>query len=311
MRLVLPICFLAIAGCAISGCSWFSDENEDQLADQSSEQVLYKSAQTSMRSGNYDLGIMKLQRLEARFPFGRYAEQAQLEVIYGHFMSSDLDTAQASCDRFIRLHPLHPNVDYAYYMRGLTSSSRNTGLFDRYFGGDESRRDMSHVRQAFIHFSEFLSKFPTSDYATDAYHRMVYLRNLLAQSEVNIAMYYMGRNAYVAAANRARMVVEDYSQSIAVPDALAILVEANYKMGLPDAANDSLRILALNYPEYHGFDDAGSLVLRDAIKNRDRSWVNVMTFGLLDRPDVPPPIQIKQQNQQTTQRSTDPEKSST
>ena len=277
-------------------CSWFggSDEDEDDFVAETSEELLYESAQTSLRSGNYDLGIRKLQRLEARFPFGRYAEQAQLEVVYAYFMSSDLDTAESACDRFIRLHPQHPNADYAYFMTGLISFSYNRGTFDRLLGGEESRRDMTHIRQAFLNFSEFLIKFPQSDYATDAWHRMVYLRNVLAQSEVDIASYYIGRKAYVAAANRARTVVEDYSQSEAVPDALAIIVEANYRLGLDSAADDALQILALNYPDYRGFDDAGNLVLEETIENRHRSWVNVMTFGLLDRPDIPPPIQIRQ-----------------
>jgi len=123
---------------------------------------------------------------------------------------------------------------------------------------------------------------------------MVYLRNLLAQAEVDIASYYLSRDAHVAAANRARAVVENYSKTPSVPEALAILIESNYKLGLTEAANDSLRVLAMNYPDYRAFDENGNLVLEEAIANRDRSWINIMTFGLVDRPNVPPPLQISQ-----------------
>ena len=209
-------------------------------------------------------------------------------------MSVDLDSVEASADRFIRLHPQHPNIDYAYYMRGLAAFTGNRSVLDRFFGGEESRRDMSGAQVAFAHFSEFLNRFPDSEYAKDAHQRMIYLRNLLAQAEVDIASYYLSRDAHVAAANRARVVVENYATTPSVPDALAILIESNYKLGLTDAANDSLRVLAINYPNYRAFDESGNLVLEEAIANRDRSWINIMTFGLVDRPDVPPPLQISQ-----------------
>lgn len=271
----------------------FVGPEAEQEEFQTSEQILYQSAQDSLATGNYNFGAEKLQRLEARFPFGRYAEQAQLELIYAYYMSNTHDSAQSAADRFIRLHPQHPSVDYAYYMRGLTAYSGSRGMFERIFPSDQSMRDVTDARQAFVDFSEFLNRFPDSDYAKDAYHRMVYLRNLLAESEIDVASYYMTRDAWVAASNRAREVIENYSTTPSVPDALAILVECNYRLGLPDSANDALRVLAINYPDYRGFDDEGNLILEDAIKNRDRSWVNLMTFGLIDRPDVPPPIEIR------------------
>ena len=139
-----------------------------------------------------------------------------------------------------------------------------------------------------------IARFPTSQYAPDARQRMLYLRDLLARSELHVADFYMRRGAYLAASNRARYVIETYSRSDAVADALAILVESNHRLGLDEAANDALRVLAINFPNYKAFDSNGNLVLRSQILNRDRSWTNMITFGLLDRPRVPPPISIRQ-----------------
>jgi outer membrane protein assembly factor BamD len=161
---------------------------------------------------------------------------------------------------------------------------------------DISRRDVTHLQQAFSDFNELVTRFPASEYARDARQRMVYLRNALAEAEVNVATFYIGRGANVAAANRARHVVENYGQTPAVADALAVLVEANWKLGLQGAAGDALKVLALNFPDYHGFDDDGQLVLRDVIENRQRSWLNMVTFGLLDRPEVPPPLRIPRED---------------
>lgn len=266
------------------------DEGEENA--ETSEQVLYRRAQSGLRTGNYTESITRLQRLEARFPFGRYAEQAQLELIYANHMTRDIDAAQAAANRFIRLHPQHPNVDYAYYMKGLTSLAMDRGSFSRFMKSDSARRDVSHLKQAFADFSELVTRYPRSEYAKDARQRMIHLRNVLAQSEVHIATYYLERGAYVAAANRARHVIENYPQTPAVPDALAVLVEANWKLGLADAANDALKVLALNFPDYPGFDEDGQLVLKNVVERRQRSWLNIATFGLLSRQDAPPPLKI-------------------
>ncbi len=278
----------------VSGCSlWPFGKDKDKDPDENTtEQILYRSAQSSMRAGNYRDGVEKLQRLEARFPFGRYAEQAQLELIYSHHMAYEPEAARAAADRFIRLHPQHPSIDYAFYMKGLSSFDAERGMLDRFGSTDLARRDQTSNRQAFADFAAFLARFPDSQYAADARQRMIYLRNLLAESEIRIADYYMRRGAYVAAANRARNVVEHYGQSLVLADALAIMVEANWRLGLEDAANDALRVIALNFPNHPGFDKNGDFVFRGAVLNRDRSWLNMMTWGLLDRPDVPPPIRM-------------------
>lgn len=257
------------------------------------EQVLYNRTQRALRAGNYNSAIEGLQQLEAQFPFGRYAEQAQLEIIYAQYMSFDHDTARLSADRFIRLHPQHSNIDYAYYLKGLAAFNKNRSLLDRLFTTDLSKRDVTSAREAYADFGQLLARYPTSQYAPDATKRMIYLRNLLAESELNIADYYMRRGAYVAASNRARYVVENYSKSPAVADALAIMVEANIKLDMNEAANDALRVLAINFPNYPAFNEDGELVLDEQVRNRDRSWTNMVTLGLLDRPKVPPPLKIE------------------
>ena len=292
-RGVMAVAIVAILG----GCTMFGgrDDPDDYGSPDATQQALYEEAQRSLGSGNYADSIVRLERLDARFPFGTFAEQAQLELIFAHHMVGEHDSAQAAADRFIRLHPQHPKVDYAYYMRGLSSLARDRGIFRRFLGTDISRRDITNIKQAFAHFNELVTDFPVSPYAKDARQRMIYIRNVLAAHELNVATYYLGRRAFVAAANRARYVIENFSQTTAAADALAVLIEANWQLGLDDAAHDALEVLALNFPEYHAFDQKGQLVLRKVIDNRERSWLNMVTFGLLGRPQAPPPLTIRQQ----------------
>ena len=244
-RLLPPL----FASMLLAGCALFGTEEDTEAVDATStRQMLYEAAQRSLRTGNFSDSVTRLERLEARFPFGPYAEQAQLELIYANYMAWDIEAARNAADRFIRLHPQHPNVDYAYYMRGLAATARSRGVLNRLFAIDESKRDVTTARKAWRDFDEFLKLFPSSEYARDARQRMIHLRNVLAQSEVNVATWYMSRGAYVAAANRARYAIENYSQTPAAPDALAILVESSWKLGLTETANDTLRVLALNYP---------------------------------------------------------------
>ena len=293
-RLLVVVSAFAVAS---AGCAWmpgFGDDEDEEakLEAETSEQALYRRAQSGLRANNFAQSITHLERLEARFPFGRYAEQAQLELIYAQYMSRDLDAAQIAAERFIRLHPQHPNVDYAYYMQGLTALARDRGATSRFMKTDLAERDVSNIRQGFAHFNELITRFPASEYAKDAQQRMVHLRNVLASAEVHIATYYLGRAAYVAAANRARHVVENYSQTPAVLDALAVLVEANWKLGLNEAAEDALEVLTMNSPDYQGFDKEGKLMPRNVAESRQRSWLNMATLGLMDRPEPPLPLEV-------------------
>ena len=259
---------------------------------ETTEQKLYTNAQRYLRTSNYAQAIGALERLEARFPFGRYAEQAQLELIFARYMSFNLDSAVAAAERFIRLHPNHSNLDYAFYIKGLASFRKNQGIMDRIIETDESKRDMGPAHAAYADFAQLLARFPNSHYAPDTKQRMVYLRNLLARAELNVADYYMRRGAYVAAANRARYALENYPGAMVLDDALMVLIEANHRLGLENEANNAMRVLVLNYPQHEALNAEGDLVLTKLVRNRDRSWTNIMTLGLIDRPDVPPPIKI-------------------
>ena len=297
LRMVSALVAVALTSAVLGGCSWGSKakaakiqaEDEDP---KTTESLVYESAQRSLRSANYTNAISHLEALEARFPFGRFAEQAQLELIYARFQSYELESTQAAARRFIRLHPQHEDVDYAYYMNGLAAYKRNAGFLSKYVGSDMSKRDVSGAREAFNIFNDMLKRFPDSNYAADARQRMLYLREVLARSEVNVAAYYMTRNAYVAAANRARYVVENFPSCEAVADALAIGIESNYQLGLLETANDMARVLRLNFPDFDAFDKDGNLVFANTVSNSDRSWFNLVSFGLLDRPNVPPPLKI-------------------
>ena len=291
---IRTVALVILATWFVAGCSslWFSNIKNREETELTSEQKLYEAAQTSIRSGNYTVGISRLEAIETHFPFGQYAEQAQLELIYANFMKSDFEAATVAGERFIELHPKHPHTDYAYYMRGLSSYEKNRGFFDRFLGSPQASRDVANAKKAFIEFNELLRQYPSSLYAKDAKARMVHLRNIIAEHELMVAKFYLNHETWVAAANRAAGIIENFPSSTAVPEALAIAVEANYKLGLSEPANDALRVLALNFQDFAGFDDEGKLVLDAAIKNRDRSLANVLTFGLLDRPDLPPPLEI-------------------
>lgn len=283
----------AVTVLLLSGCLFGGDKDKPKRDEQSSESIVYNNAQKSLRSSNYTNAIAHLETLEARFPFGRFAEQAQLELIYARFQAYELDATQSAARRFIRLHPNHKDVDYAYYMNGLAAYKRNGGFLDRFVATDQSKRDISGAREAFNVFNDMLRRYPNSTYAPDARQRMIYLREILAKSEVNVAAYYMTRGAYVAAANRARYVVENFPTCAAVADALAIGIESSYQLGLKDTANDMARVLRLNFPDYDAFDKDGNLVFAKSVSNSERSWVNLVTLGLLDRPAIPPPLEIK------------------
>lgn len=231
----------------LSACSWFGG---DKVAPDVPEQQLYDEALSALEADNYSLAVEKLQLLEARYPFGRYSEQAQLELIYAYFRNYEPESARAAADRFVRLHPNHDNIDYAYYLKGLTAFEEDRSFFEKYLPIDVSQRDPGAALESFESFSTLLNRYPQSEYAPDAQKRMQYLKNRLATYEIHVASYYMRRQAWVAAANRGRYVVENLQETPAVPDALAIMAEAYTELNMHDLANNALEVLKLNYPEY-------------------------------------------------------------
>lgn len=231
----------------LGGCSLLPDQI-DETKDWSA-QKLYSEAKSALSEGDWEQAIDYYEKLEARYPFGRYAQQALLESAYAYYKFDEPDSAISAVDRFIKTYPRHPNLDYAYYLRGLVNFTRGDTFMDRILPRDPSERDAGTAKQAFLDFGELVKRFPESRYAKDAGQRMVFLRNNLAQYEMHVADYYMRRGAYVAAANRAKLVIESYQGTPAVPEALVTLVQAYRKLGMDDLAADTERVLKLNYTE--------------------------------------------------------------
>ena len=260
-------------------CSWWSQDERDPFAGASTEQQFYERANDLLNAGNYPRAVQTYQALESRFPFGQYASQAQLELIYAQFRSGNLEAARAAADRFIRLHPDHESIDYAYYMKGVASFSENTGFVSRFLPTDPSKRDISRAEDAFNEFSLLLSLYPDSDYAADARARMIFLRNTLAQYEMHVADYYMERRAYIAALNRSRYVVENFQGTPQVADALSLMVECYLRLGLNDLADTSLALLRENYPEHDSLDSSNEFIVSNQVTNP--SLLYTVSFGLL------------------------------
>ncbi|WP_295389853.1 outer membrane protein assembly factor BamD [uncultured Thiodictyon sp.] len=229
----------------LSGCSMFKGKEYDNTEGWSASK-LYAEAASEMDSGSYKRAIELYEKLESRYPFGRYAMQAQLDVAYANYRAEEPEAALAAADRFIKLYPQNPYVDYAYYMKGIINYNRSVGYMDRYVPTDAAQRDPGSALDAFADFSELVKRFPDSKYAVDARQRMVYLRNNLAHNEVNVARYYMKRGAYVAAANRSNYVIEHFQRTSAVKEALEVLVEAYQALGEQKLAADAQRVLDVN-----------------------------------------------------------------
>ncbi len=275
--LVVFFLILGLVGCA----------SDDQRPQDMTEKELYELAQKNLDNESFFQAVANLQLLEARYPFGPYAEQAQLEIIYAHYRSFEPEASTAAADRFIRLHPQHPNADYAYYMKGLANYSAGEGLFDQFLPTDNTMRDPGSALQAFEDFRQLLYRYPDSPYAADAKARMVYLRARLARHEINVANYYFKRGAYMAAANRGRYVVENFPQTPATADALAVMVQAYQLLGLNDLANDSLLVLKTNYPQHPSIDNSGQFISKFTITEQEQSLLNRLSFGLFDQATPP------------------------
>ena len=225
-------------------------DDVDPTADWSVE-TFYQEARYELAEGNYLTAIEYYETLESRFPFGKYATQAQIDVAYAYFKFEEPDSAITAIDRFIKLHPRHPAVDYAYYLKGLVNYEENLGFLERLMPSRVRDRDQSSAREAFIDFSELIRRYPDSRYVADARQRMVYLRNNLAAYEIEVADYYLSRGAYVAAANRARYALETYPNTPENAEALALLHRAYTELDLPELANGAMTVLELNYPDHY------------------------------------------------------------
>jgi outer membrane protein assembly factor BamD len=233
----------------LAGCGWLRFGTDTDETTGWSAQRLYTEAKESMASSDYAQAVKYFEKLEARYPFGRYAQQAQLEIAYAYYRENDPASAVAACDRFIKLHPNHPNVDYAYYLKGVVNFYEDQNLLAQFADQDPTERDPRSARDSFAAFKDLATRFPDSKYTPDALARMNYLVNALASHEVHVARYYMARGAYLAAANRAQFAVKTYPEAPAVEEALYIMTLAYREMGMKDLSADAERVLVKNFPK--------------------------------------------------------------
>lgn len=245
---------LAVISAALAAGCGLLPEQIDETVDWSAQRI-HAEARSAMTEGGYDRAIDLLGKLEARYPYGRFAQQAQLEIAYAYYKTNEREMALAAADRFIRLHPNHPNVDYAYYLKGLVNFNENLGLLAFISNQDLSERDPKGAQEAFDSFNELVTRFPDSRYAPDSLQRMRYLVNSLAQHEVHVARYYQNRGAHVAAVNRAQSAIKNYPDAPAIEEALFIMAASYDAMGLTDQREDTERIIKMNFPDsvyFHG-----------------------------------------------------------
>lgn len=243
--------FLILLSASLFACA---GADKDETADYTAKE-LYDEAQSSINAAEFQTAVKHLETLEARFPFDPYAKQAQLDIAYAYYKFEELDSATSAVERFARLHPRNPHMDYVYYLKGLINFNRGQGLLDAWFPRQPSRHDPAVLERAFNDFSILVRRFPDSKYAGDAHQRMVYLRNQLAEKEILIARFYITRKSWLSSAKRAKAVIERFPNTIWTKDALGIMLLSYQKLGLDDLAADTQRII-----DYNDFSDIATTV---------------------------------------------------
>lgn len=255
--------YFVIAGLVglLSACGLFPEKRA--VDDKQSPNSLYAEAKNELNSGNYAAAIKLFEALEARYPYGRFAQQAQLEIAFAYYRDQENASAIAAADRFIQLYPQHRNVDYAYYIKGLASFNDNRGILGyittKLINQDMSERDAKASRESFEYFKQLVTRFPDSKYTPDALKRMAFLVNTLATGEIYVARYYMKRKAYIAAARRAQFILQEYPQTPAVEEALYIMARAYDQLGLTDLRDDTEKVMRKNFPDSSYLSDSEPL----------------------------------------------------
>jgi outer membrane protein assembly factor BamD len=257
LKLVAAVFVVSLSACGLL------PESKDETAGWTASK-LYAEAKEELDSGGYDRAINLLEKLESRYPFGTYAQQAQMDIAYAYYRQADTAQALATVDRFVKLYPNHKHVDYMYYLRGLINFGSRTSIFDNLLSQDNTERDPQAVRDSFDSFKLLVDRFPNSTYTPDAILRMKYLVNAMAQYEVHVANYYLRRGAYVSAANRSQAVIKDYPESPATEEALFIMRNAYNALGQTQLRDDTQRIIDKNYPD--------SKFLAGTGKDKKTSW---------------------------------------
>jgi outer membrane protein assembly factor BamD len=250
--------FLAIS---LGGCGWFGDK-KDEKKDWGAAQY-YSAAKEEFDAGNWENSIKLYEQLEAKFPFGRFAQQAQLEVAYAYYKQGETAQAISAIDKFIKTHPNHANIEYALYLRALVNFKEDLGPLTAIARQDLADRDPKAARESFEGFKELATRYPNGPYAADARDRMAYLIEALARHEVKVARYYLDRGAHLAAVNRAQGAIARFPTSPIQREALDIMIEGYDRMGMTDLRDDTRKVLAKNFPEDR---------MAQAGQNRTKSW---------------------------------------
>jgi outer membrane protein assembly factor BamD len=256
-RIAMTIVLATLLTTSLSGC-FFRKDKEDK----SGVEQLYERAHKSMGSGNFKNAIQYYEGLEARFPFSNQSKQAQLDLIYCYYNDRQIEATVDAATTFERENPTHPRVDYALYMRGLAWFSGESSWYHRWFNADLAKRPPKNLQESFSAFAQLIQRFPNSAYSADARQRMVFLRNRLADYELHVARYYMSRGAWLAAASRARFIVEHYDGAPAVAESLKIMLDAYRELGMRDQADDVRLVLASNYPD----------TLQEVVEEEQKPW---------------------------------------
>ena len=261
-----PVVFRLLAtflvALALSGCGLFGETKDETIG--WSANKLYSEAKDAQAEGAWDKAAKYYEKLEARYPYGRFAQQAQLELAYVYWKSGENGSAIAAADRFIKLHPNHPAVDYAYYLKGLVSFNEDMGWAGYISTQDPTERDPKALRESFDAFRELVTRFPDSKYTPDARLRMNYLVNAMAAHDIHVARYYYNREAYVASANRAQTVIKTYPNTPSIEEALYIVILSYDKLGMTDLRDDAERVMRQNFPD--------SRLYTEGIGKKEKWW---------------------------------------
>lgn len=246
MKLTRYFALAAIPLVLLNGCASSKDPAEAFKGENSVQ--IFQRGEDALRKRNYSEATKRFEALEVQYPLEPRTQIAELHIIYAYYMSSDYASAEAAADRFIHSHPTNPHIDYAYYMQGLSNYYHNLGVFERIFTVDIATRDLEQIKKSYAHFATVVRLFPDSRYAPSAHQYMIYLRNVIADHELEVAQYYYSRKAYVAAVNRANTVVRHFQGATAVPEALVLMVRSYRALHELELANDTLAVIQYNYP---------------------------------------------------------------
>ncbi len=245
-KTILKLSALALAG-LLAACAGSVDPSDAYKGESPHE--IYQKGKEALKDKSYAEAIKRFEALDVQYPLGAETENAQFYLIYAYYQKEEFTLAAAAADRFIRLHPDYPHVDYAYFMRGLANYYQNMGFIERVFTIDLAKRDLAQIRKSYYDFSELVQRYPGSQYAPAAHQYMIYLRNIMADNELHVAQYYYDRKAYVAAVNRASDLVAHYQGAPAVQGGLVMMVKSYHQLGMKQNEDEALRVLRYNYPD--------------------------------------------------------------